>query len=344
MSEFTPESVIEAEAQDCANSYRLPVPQQLAVLLLLLGVLFAGTATAVVTHLFNNEPSEQNVAATPSSFAQDETDPNETSVPFADVKITGKAAYVFDVEENQVLFAKNEDEALPLASVTKLMTTLIAHELLTENAEVSIGDSALRQYGDSGLQEGEAFQRQSLSDLVLLSSSNDGAYALAAAAGNALEPGGGAAEFVAAMNIRAEELGLTKTTFKNPTGLDISATEGGAYGSAKDIATLMQYIITTAPDLLTYSTEEVARVYSEDGTYHDAENTNYYIDELPGLIGSKTGYTDLAGGNLVVAFNAGLNRPIIVVVLGSTRYERFTDVIELAKEAEQYVVAESVQE
>jgi D-alanyl-D-alanine carboxypeptidase (penicillin-binding protein 5/6) len=169
-----------------------------------------------------------------------------------------------------------------------------------------------------------------------MSSSNDGAFALASAAGNVLKPNSGAHSFVEAMNIRAEEIGLHETYFRNPTGLDISETEAGAYGSARDMAFLMEYIVKNEPDILTFTREDVARVYSKTGGFHDAENTNDYIDEIPGLIGSKTGYTDLAGGNLVVAFDAGLNRPIVVVVLGSSQEDRFTDVMELVNAAKEY--------
>ena len=68
---------------------------------------------------------------------------------------------------------------------------------------------------------------------------------------------------------------------------------------------------------------------SESGGAHAVLNTNRETGELPLLIASKTGYTDLAGGNLVIAFDAGFNRPIIIAVLGSTAEERFTDVEKL---------------
>ena len=60
-----------------------------------------------------------------------------------------------------------------------------------------------------------------------------------------------------------------------------------------------------------------------------AVNTNERIADIPGLIGSKTGFTRLAGGNLVIAYDAGLNRPIVIAVLGSTRKGRFSDVTTL---------------
>jgi D-alanyl-D-alanine carboxypeptidase len=64
---------------------------------------------------------------------------------------------------------------------------------------------------------------------------------------------------------------------------------------------------------------------------YSAENTNVVIDKIPNLIASKTGYTDLAGGNLVIAFDAGLNHPIIISVLGSTEKGRFSDVLQLVQ-------------
>lgn len=318
------------------NRFRVPVPQQLAVLAVIMLFIFAGAATTIVGQLIKRTTvltdaitETAGEAATPAASA---TEP--TPVTFDTVAIAGEAAYVFDIQTGQVLYEKNADVVLPLASVTKLMTALVAHELLSEDESVTISDASLRQYGNSGLLENETFHRQSLSDLVLMSSSNDGAYALAAAAGSLLSPNNSVSAFVKAMNIRAGELGLTHTSYKNTTGLDISPHESGADGTAADMAKLMTYIVKHAPDLLAYTTESTAEVRSEDGFSHDGQNTNFYIDEIPGLIGSKTGYTTLAGGNLVIAFNAGLDRPIVVVVLGSGRYERFTDVINLAAAAQ----------
>lgn len=328
----TPET---PETAPINSRYRLPVPQQLTVLAAVLLIIFAGGITATVRGFFINPPATATDDNTTTNNQPDAT--SAVTTAFANINVVGEAAYVYDIATDRVLFAKNENEVLPLASLTKLMTVLVAHELLSDESPVTIGDRALSQYGDDGLLSSETFTRQSLSDLALLASSNDGAFALAVAAGAELDQTQAAPAFVAAMNIRADELGLTNTHYSNPTGLDISATQSGANGTAKDMGTLMAYLATTEPDLLALTKESTARVYSEDGTYHDAENTNYYIDEIPGLIGSKTGYTDLAGGNLAIAFAPSLSRPVVVVVLGSTRHERFTDVVALAKATEQYL-------
>lgn len=318
------------------REYSLPVFKQLAILGVLLLFLFASSLTPRLLAMLDQQQTEDAntvVIETATALNSD----TESSVPFEGITLTAKSAYVWDINTQKALFKKEESKQLPLASVTKLMTALVAHEILDESDTVRIDELSIRQDGFSGLSEGETFDRMSLTDLVLISSSNDGAFALAAAAGNALLPNSGATSFVTAMNVRAKEIGLLETYFKNPTGLDISEQEGGAYGSARDVAFLMEYILRNEPDILTYTKEEEAHVYDQAGTLHDAENTNYFVDQIPGLIGSKTGYTDLAGGNLVIAFNAGLDRPIVVVVLGSTQHDRFTDTLKLVEEAREYV-------
>lgn len=342
---------LDATLEDTQSSYdsvvsinRIPVKQQLVLLAVIMVLIFGSAITPKLIAMIQN--SESAAASVPLGETEiipaiKPEDPDRQA--FEDVSVTAKAAYVWDIQNQKALYKKDESKQLPLASVTKLMTALVAQEVLDENDQVEIGDLSIRQDGDSGLQEGEIFNRLSLSDLVLMSSSNDGAFALAAAAGNILSPNTGANSFVTAMNIRAKEIGLSETYFKNPTGLDISPQEGGAYGSARDMAFLMEYIVQNQPDILTFTRANQARVYSENGIFHDAENTNYYVDEIPGLIGSKTGYTDLAGGNLVIAFNVGLNRPIAAVVLGSTQQDRFTDIIKLIAETERYVTQESSQ-
>ena len=96
----------------------------------------------------------------------------------------------------------------------------------------------------------------------------------------------------------------------------------------------MEYIVTEYPQIVTPTQQETTRVYNTAGAYHDVENTNDIVNKIPNLIGSKTGYTDLAGGNLIIAFDAGLNRPIVITVLGSTREDRFADVLKLVDEVQ----------
>ena len=93
----------------------------------------------------------------------------------------------------------------------------------------------------------------------------------------------------------------------------------------------MSYIVEHYPEILAGTTQTTTRFYNQNGDYHNAQNTNSTVNRIPGLIGSKTGYTTLAGGNLVIAFDVGLNHPIVIAVLGSTRDGRFEDVLKLTK-------------
>ena len=326
---------ISETLEEAKSNGGVPVRQQLILVAVILLLIFGSTVSTVVISGIK-EATGNTPQAVPYTEPIETVETDTQIKPFSEVEIVGKAAYVWDIQNQRALFKKNENESLPLASVAKLMTALVAHEILSENEVVAISDSAIKQEGNSGLLANEQFDRLTLSDLVLISSSNDGAFALASVAGSELDSGG-ANSFVEAMNVRAEELGLYETVFYNPTGLDLSTTEAGAYGSAKDISFLLEYIVRNNPSILESTRDLTATVVSRDGLSHEADNTNYYINDIPALIGSKTGYTDLAGGNLVIAYDAGLNRPMIIAVLGSTQSNRFTDVLNLIDATNEYL-------
>lgn len=314
-----------------ATKSRLPVVPQLAVLAGLLLVIFS---SAIGTFVFSSDTTVQEMdteTTTPTKPLPTVADHTnfDADTTFTDTDIRATAAYVWDVKNQRVLFAKNSDEVLALASITKLMTTLLANELLSANAEISISETAARQDGGAFLRAQDTFTQAAVTTMSLMASTNDGAYALAATAGEELVADDGANAFVHAMNIRAQELDLHNTTFKNPTGLDVSETEAGSYSTAKEATFLMEYMLLEHPELLRATTQSDTRIYTQEGSHYDIENTNHYLNRIPNVLGSKTGYTDLAGGNLTVAFNAGLDRPIIITVLNSTWSERFTDVLSL---------------
>ncbi|MFZ2620943.1 MAG: hypothetical protein WAX85_02520 [Minisyncoccia bacterium] len=258
---------------------------------------------------------------------------------FEDIKLTAKSAYVFDITTNKVIFKKNEFVQLPLASLTKLMTALTASELLPPDSRVIIKKEFLREEGDTGLLSDESWKLKDLLDFSLVVSSNDGARSVASVVGafdlKSDDYELGRKYFITKMNLKAQELGLKQTYFVNESGLDIGSTSGG-YGSAIDVAKLMKYILTTKPELIEATKYPTIIVDSLDKT-HKIENTNTDIGDIPGLIASKTGYTDMAGGNLVVAFDASMGKPIIVVVLGSTLEGRFEDVANLVNASLKYV-------
>jgi D-alanyl-D-alanine carboxypeptidase (penicillin-binding protein 5/6) len=316
------------EEQPTPNT--LPVAPQLAIAALILVLVFGAS---YIPTLGKQNPNVQPTSLEAQVVTQLEK--KEYKNFFEDVSIDAHAAYVWDVKTQKALYNKNASAQLPLASLTKLMTLLVASENLEDNDIISISQAAILQDGESQFRVGERFSYAALRDLTLLTSSNDGAFALAAAAGASMQDANQTSTdaFIREMNTRAEEIGLSQTYFNNPTGLDINDIESGSYGSARDMAFLMEYIIQNHPDLLTMSRESGDIISNTDGATFNAANTNHVTYEIPGLIGSKTGYTTLAGGNLVIAFDAGLNHPVIVAVLGSTRAGRFEDVLDLTDRA-----------
>jgi D-alanyl-D-alanine carboxypeptidase (penicillin-binding protein 5/6) len=244
--------------------------------------------------------------------------------PFASVSLVAKSAIVFDVRTGKVLFNKNAEERLPLASITKLMTALVARSSASETTVVTIPARAILAEGDSGLRVGERWTLGSLVDFLLTTSSNDGATALALVFGTKQD-------FVNLMNIKANEIGMKNTYYFNETGIDESMEKGGAYGTARDTATLFSYILKNYPNLLSATSEPKFEITSLDGIVHVAKNTDLITENVPSMKGSKTGFTDLAGGNLVIAFDPEIGRPIVIVVLSSTAEDRFVDVEKLVK-------------
>jgi serine-type D-Ala-D-Ala carboxypeptidase (penicillin-binding protein 5/6) len=321
------------ETTDASPKNRFPIVAQLGLLGIVLLLLFGAAL------LPNKEPEAEQSVQTITQTPEPQPIP-ATPQKIEYVELRADAAYVFDVRGQRALYSKNADEALPLASITKLMTALLAYELVEDTAKATVPLAAIRQEGYSGLSAGEQLQAQNLRNLALVSSSNDAAYALAANVGQLLGERDSVSQFVQGMNIRAQELELNTLKFWNTTGLDVSDSQPGAIGSAKDVSFLMEYIIEHYPEIIAPTQETATRIYNTAGAYHEVNNTNAVAMEIPNMIGSKTGYTDLAGGNLTIAFDLGLNRPIIITVLGSTRDQRFTDVLALVKAVQDTVGTE----
>ncbi len=241
---------------------------------------------------------------------------------FTNLSLRAESTYVYDVSTNQVLFEKERDAQLPLASVTKVMTALLAYEGLPFDTKIVIQAEDLLPEGDSGLLVGESFTRNDLIDFMLSVSSNDAARAFARRISGDTE------RFALLMNKRAQELGMTQTFFFNESGLDENMGVSGGYGSARDMGVLFEYASLHYPELFEATTYPEVSVVSSDAL-HTATNTNVIAGDIPGLVASKTGYTDLAGGNLGIVFEPEPLHTIVVIVLGSTPEERFVDVEKL---------------
>lgn len=258
--------------------------------------------------------------------------PNSMSF-FKDLDLEAKAFVVYDPETKKVIAGKDEDTARPLASLTKVMTILTASELASlDETKVVIDDKALAEEGESGLRPNSIWNLKRLADLTLVASSNDGAKAIANTVSLV-----SATNFVQEMNKEADFLGLTSANFFNETGLDLSSGGAGAYGSPRDVAKLFSYLLKNKAGLLAATNQsQVTEISLENDRYH-ASNTNVILSEIPGLVASKTGYTESAGGNLAIIANLGLRRPVVFVVMGSSQEGRFNDMKKLIAKTQDYL-------
>lgn len=250
--------------------------------------------------------------------------------PFLKISLVAESALVMNALTGEIIFEKNKDKQLPLASITKVMTALVATEANQPDTMITVDSEALKEGSNAGL-TASTWYLKDLLDFSLVTSSNGGARAIAAASKKNTGQ-----DFIKQMNAKAKSIGLKEIYFINPTGLDVSGEYGGSYGNARDIAKLFQYILKEKPDLLTATKENSIRRQTTGQLAYTGYNTNKIVDEIPGLMASKTGFTDNAGGNLAIAFDAGLREPYIVVVLASTKENRFADVKKLVKATLEY--------
>lgn len=307
---------------------RFTIVPHLLFLGLLLIILFSA---AIVPSLANLLPENTSAATAQPLLETVIEKPNPAMSNIADLTLQAKSVFVWDVATQRVLLQKEADQVLPLASITKLMTALLAYELLDEEATVTISGQAADLPSGGSIAAGEVFNARQLADFALISSFNTAAYGLGGAVGSLLGSGDPQQQFIAAMNLRAVELGFLSMKYYNPTGLDESMSLAGGYGTARDISFLVEYILNNYPEILLPTITSDIKLYNTAGDFHTGNNTNDYVSDIPGLLGSKTGFTDLAGGNLTIVFDAGFNRPIIVTVLNSTRSGRYDDVLQIVE-------------
>lgn len=232
-------------------------------------------------------------------------------------EISAPSAILADLDSGQVLFEKAADEARPIASLTKIMTALLAMEraqpqdLVTVSARAA-GDGPTPGISELGLIEGEPITVGSLLYALLLQSANDAALALAEHVSGSVE------SFVAAMNARARRLGARHTRFSSPSGLD-----DAGVSTARDLVriTSAAYRLPGFGSIVATQTRAIS---SPEGLPpRVVQNRNALLWLYPGAIGVKTGYTSRAGYCVVAAAERGGLR-LIAVVLGAPR-DAFSD-------------------
>ena len=221
-------------------------------------------------------------------------------------RASAKAAVLYEPETDSILYSKNHNQKLPMASTTKIMTAILAIEMLDPEEKIKVNDSAAGIEGSSVyLTGGEMIVADDLIYATLLQSANDASAAIAYAISGTIE------DFAFLMNQKAIELGLQNTSFKNPHGLDSE----GHYTTAIDLARLAAYALGNR------HFREIAETYKKTITTQRGEvllvNHNRLLKQYDGCIGVKTGYTKKSGRCLVsAAERGGLN--LIAVTLNAS--------------------------
>lgn len=234
-----------------------------------------------------------------------------------DFDLKAKAGISVFIKENRkkVLFNKSESEGLPIASLTKLITSYIVFEHYNPEQIIKISEKAVKTEGNFGeFKIGESFFVKDLLHPLLIESSNDAAIALAQVIGEEA--------FIGLMNLEAEDLNLKNTYFVNPTGLDPDFNTP-SYSTCKDLVDLNWHLLKEHPEIFEILSIKELDFYTPAGNFHHhLVNKNELLGKLPEILGGKTGYTEKAKGCLLLITkkNEGF---LINVILGSD--ERFEE-------------------
>ena len=198
------------------------------------------------------------------------------------LEVSATAAVLMDADMGQVLYEKNGDRQMLIASTTKIMTALVVLEHAAPDDVITVTPNHMAEGSSMYLRAGETVRVEELLYGLLLCSGNDAALALT-------ECAGGLTPFVALMNEKAAALGMAHTSFANPNGLDAD----GHYSTARDMAVLAAAAVENPTFRRICSSRSVTI------GQRTMENHNRLLRQVEGCIGLKTGYTRAAGRTLV---------------------------------------------
>lgn len=235
---------------------------------------------------------------------------------FSNVSIKGKSFIVYDILAEKVVAEKNGYQKMPLASLTKIMTAITAYSDFDKNKQLEIKKTRKENTLDFGLKRGQFFSTENLLKYMLVTSSNDAAHNIALG-------GDDEENFVSRMNFYARKFDLDMD-FYDPSGITSSGFSGGD-GSAFSVAKLVSFGLKEFPEIYTITTKKKVEIEYSTGTIRGVLNTNQQVENIKNILFSKTGFTNAAGGNLVIIVDIAEGRPVAIVVLGSSKEGRFSD-------------------
>lgn len=206
-----------------------------------------------------------------------------------------------DLEEDKevLLSQKKSDEKIAIASLSKLMTAVIALENYESDDIIKVSSFAISTFSTSGgLKEGEEIKIKDLLHVMLIESSNDASEALAENMGRS--------KFISKMNEKARELGMNNTVFVNPSGLDVfedkaeSIFKESNISTVEDLKKLVVYILKNHQIISQILSISEIEIRSQSGVIHKLENTNILLKESSVYLWGKTGYTKEANGCIIL--------------------------------------------
>lgn len=268
---------------------------------------------------FNVENNKIN-----NNIKREEQRPINVENSLKNTPIIAKAYSIYDISLGKKIYGMNDDVPLPLASLTKTMSMVVVLNNYKDDEEVVISKAAINQAGNFGIYANEHWNVIDLAKLTLISSANDGIYAMLENDPRHLEK----------MNNKAKKIGMLKTVFLNSTGLDLNASKAGATGTAEDANAMAIYGLKSRPAVFGSTVLPNITLKSKSGFIHNVANTDIILNKIPNIEFSKTGYTELAGGNLTVIFKDKMGHDIAITVLGSTFSGRFSDMEKLVNIAQ----------
>ncbi len=218
----------------------------------------------------------------------------------------------YDMDTNQILESDNIHEKRPVASISKIMTAILACESGKLDDMVIIGAEINKSYG-SGIyiSEGENISLRDLVYGLMLRSGNDAAFAIAKYLGGTVE------DFVDMMNKKAKELGMNNSIYNNPNGLDDN---GGNISTAYDMALLTSYAMKNMDYRIITSTK--THVVKTNKNSYKWKNKNKLLYSYKKITGGKTGYTKLSKRTLVTTASSNGMNLVIVTLNDSDDYKR----------------------
>lgn len=236
--------------------------------------------------------------------------------------INSRSCVVFDRNSHMILYGKNEQKQVKMASTTKIMTAIVVIENCNLNDTIEVSKKAASTGGSRlGLKTGDKITVKDLLYGLMLVSGNDAAVALAEHVGGDIQG------FANLMNNKANELGLTNTHYESPHGLD----SDGHYTTAYELAKLADYALKNETFFKIVGTKNYT--VTINGYSKSLSNTNELLGTLNGIYGVKTGFTNGANRCLVTSCKRG-DMDIICVVLGAdTKNYRTKDSIKLIEYA-----------